>query len=511
MGGLNRRLRGPLGLVVAAGVAFSYGQAIVISGGQPLLVLLPVGALIAIAIFVRPVIGLYVALVAALLFEQWGIEGLSPITAQTHFFDNISGYSNIGLRFSMADLLIVTSLLAALLNRDHGVRHWSGGPAGRVVAGYGLAFLLGAVVGFMRGGAWNESAALAELRGPAYLCVIYFLTVNMVRTRGQMLRIVTLLLTLVGLKAIEAMWNAYTMLEAGQRLEAVTSHEDVVFFDLVLILGLAAPIILGRSRITYALLAAAPPIMLAELLTQRRVAFIALAAAATVVCLCLLAIRRKATLAVLVPGLVVLAAYGAVFWNAEGAIAQPVRAIRGIVQPESISERDRLSNYWRDLENANIAFTLRELPLTGVGVGQQYLFQVEPPELTDFTYWRYMTHNAIYWVWLKGGILGFIALWAFFAQVVVTAARLVRQLHEPELALIALVPLGLVVAQVVYSAVDLGLTYSRPMIVLGVGVGLLAPLAALAHRSAQTSALPVQSRQGRRRHPTPLPTGMAKA
>jgi len=42
--------------------------------------------------------------------------------------------------------------------------------------------------------------------------------------------------------------------------------------------------------------------------------------------------------------------------------------------------------------------------------------------------------------------------------------------------LVALVPVVLIAIQVVFSSVDLGLTYSRTMIVLGVSLGLTAYL-----------------------------------
>jgi hypothetical protein len=372
------------------------------------------------------------------------------------------------------------TLAAAVVNRANGIR-WRAGPIGIAITAYGASFLIGMFIGISRGGFWNESAALAEIRGPLYLCATYFLAANLVRTRADTLRMGTFFVLLVSIKAVQAMWNAAVMFESGLRLEAVTSHEDVVFFDVVLVLAFAALIVRGRSWTTYGLLAAVPPILAAELLTQRRVGFIALGAAMTVAVLCLAALRPQRTLAIVIPVLVGLVVYCGVFWNSTSPFAQPVRAVKGIISPESISERDRLSNYWRDIENANIAFTLQELPVTGVGLGQEYLFKTEPfAQLTGFTYWRYMTHNAVFWVWLKGGVIAFFAFWLLVGQATVAAARLVRQLQQPSLVLVALFPLAIVVGQVAFSAVDLGLTYSRCMIVLGVGLGLLAPLASFA-------------------------------
>jgi O-antigen ligase len=116
------------------------------------------------------------------------------------------------------------------------------------------------------------------------------------------------------------------------------------------------------------------------------------------------------------------------------------------------------------------------MPLTGVGLGQQYLFIREPAELSNFVYWRYMTHDAVLWIWLKTGIAGFVAFWVLVAQTAIVGASLFRRLRSPDLKLVALVPVVLIAIQVVFSSVDLGLTYSRTMIVLGVSLGLTAYL-----------------------------------
>ena len=87
-----------------------------------------------------------------------------------------------------------------------------------------------------------------------------------------------------------------------------------------------------------------------------------------------------------------------------------------------------------------------------------------------------MTHDAVLWVWLKTGALGFIAFWALVAQTAIVGASLFRRLPSIDLKVIALLPVVLITTQVVFSSVDLGLTYVRNMIVLGVMLGLTAYL-----------------------------------
>jgi O-Antigen ligase len=467
-------------LGIAAGVmllAGAYAAAVIFSDGSAYLVAPFAGALCGIALLVWPRSGLYALFAAALLFEEWGIAGLDPFTAQTHFFQNVSGYSAIPLRLSLADLLAILAMLAWGLRRAVGANAPARlGPVGWPVLAYGALFVVGMVVGISRGGAWNESAALAELRGPLFLCITYFLTVNLVREPGQVAILLRLLVVLTAVKALQGLFNYVQMINGPVWLDAVTAHEDVVFFDLAIVLAIAAFVLGARSRLVWSLYAALPLVLVTELITQRRVGFIALGGALVVVGLLLASARPRRTMVLFASAAAIFVVYALLSWDQQGLLAQPIRALRGAFDPSSLSARDLSSNWWRDIEETNIAYTLRQLPLTGVGLGQEYLFVREPPALTNFIYWRYMTHDAVLWVWLKAGILGFVAFWALVAQTGIVGARLFRALPSVDLKLIALVPAALIVIQVLFSVVDLGLTYSRNMIVLGVALGLTAYL-----------------------------------
>ena len=464
-------------IVVAAAVA--YAAALIALGGNPLLALPLLAALVTLAILARPVVGVYLLVGAAVLLEQWAIAGLDPLTAQTHFFENLSGFSDVPIRLSACDLLALLTVGSWALRRAVGANApVRGGPFAWGVAAYAAAFLVGTVIGFARGGKWDPIATLAEARGPFYLCLLYFLTANLVRTRAQLLGLLVEFVVLVGMKGFQALGNYAQMLGGPERLEAVTGHEDVVFFDATITLLLVMVILGVRGRLFYLLLALQPVIIAAELVTTRRVAFAALAAALGVVALTSALERPRTTFKILGIAVVVFGIYTAVFWDQTGILAEPARVMREVVDPQSISERDRSSNVWRDIENANIAYTVRQLPLTGVGLGQEYLFQREPPRIpSTFTYWRLTAHNAVLWTWLKAGPLGAFAFWFLVTQVVVFGLQLYRRLDEPMLKAIAALPVLLTVAQVVYSSFDLGLTYNRTMIVLGMALGLTALLA----------------------------------
>jgi hypothetical protein len=468
-----------LGAIVVV-IAAVYAIALFASDGQPLLAVPLVGALVALVVLARPLVGVYLLLGTAILFEQWPIFGLQPLTAQTHFFENLSGFTDLPIRLSACDLLALLTLASWALRRAVGANApVRAGPFAWGVAAYAVAFVLGTVIGFERGGKWDPIATLAEARGPFYLCLLYFLSANLVRTRTQFFGLLFEFVILVGVKGFQALGNYAQMLSGPDRLEAVTGHEDVVFFDAAITFFLVMVLLGVRGRLFYVLLALQPVIFAAELVTTRRVAFAALAAALLVVALTSMVERMRATMLVLGFGLVAFSIYTALFWDQTGVLAEPARVMREVVDPYSISERDRSSNVWRDIENANIAFTVRELPLTGVGLGQEYLFQREPPRISaTFTYWRLTAHNAVLWTWLKAGPFGAFAFWFLVTQVVVFGPQLYRRLDHPMLKAAAAFPVLLTVAQVVYSSFDLGLTYNRTMIALGMALGLAAPLAA---------------------------------
>jgi len=474
-----KRSAGLRGLGIGAVFTGAVGYAIttMATGGSPYLVLPFAAAIAGVTLFMWPRLGLFVLFGAAILLEEWGIAGIEPITGQLHFFQNVSGYTPIPLRFSIADSLAVLTLVAWLLRRLVGANAPGRlGPLGWPMIALAAFFASGFVVGVARGGDWNVNAALAELRGPLYLFLTYFLGVNLIREPRHVSILVRMLVVLIAVKAAQGMGNYIEMANGPIWLEAVTAHEDVVFFDLALALAVGAFVMGMRGRLAIALYAAAPMIMATELVTQRRVGFIALAAAFVVLAVLLASVRPQRTLVLFGAATAFFLVYAVIAWDQNGLLAQPIRALKGAIDPSSLNARDLSSNWWRELENLNISYTLRQLPFTGVGLGQQYLFIREPAELSNFIYWRYMTHDAVLWVWLKTGIAGFLAFWVLVSQAAIVAGSLFRRLATPQLKLVALIPVLLVVIQVVFSSVDLGLTYSRTMIVLGVSLGLTAYL-----------------------------------
>jgi O-Antigen ligase len=470
--------RGAWIVAAALAAAGAYCVAIVETNGAPVLLAPLLAALLLIVLCAHPVAGVFLSFGCALLLEQYTIIGLTPITADTHFYQNLSAYTDLPIRLSAADLLMLLTLaswaIRAAAGREPKPRM---GPFGWPIVGYALIFVVGTAIGLARGGPWDLDATLAEVREPLQMCVFYFLAANLLRTRQHTTVLLWGFVVLVGVKGVQAILNYQAAGGLPYNLEAVTGHEDVVFFDAAVGLGVAMAALGSRSKLAYTLFALLPMILVAEMLTERRVGFIALGVVVVLVTILSFAVAPRRALILVAVGALAASAYVGVFWDSTGPFAEPIRAVRSVLDPSYVSVRDEMSDSWRVTEDGNIAYTMRALPLTGVGVGQRYLTQQFPPPLPPgFTYWRYITHNALLWIWLIAGPLGALAFWFLVARVVLISSAQYVGLRDAGLRAAAVFPACLITCQVVFSGVELGLTYARTMIVLGTVLGMSAVL-----------------------------------
>ncbi len=469
-------LRSRESLVVASALAFAVACTVAIlqTDGDPIVLVPLIAALVVVAVCAHPVVGVYLLFGGALLLEQYTIIALTPITANTHFYQNISAYTSIPIRLSVADLLMLLTLGSWAVRTAAGLGPKPRmGPFGWPIIGYGLIFVFGTVIGLARGGSWDFEAALAEVREPLQMCVVYFLAANLVRSRRQGIYLLWAFVVLVGVKGLQGILNYQAAGNLPYNLEAVTGHEDVVFFDAAVGLAVAMAMLGLRSKLAYVAFALLPVILIAEMLTERRVGFIALGVVIVLMTILLFATAPRRAFVLVAVGALAICAYVAVFWESSGPFAEPIRAVRSVLDASYVSVRDEMSDSWRVTEDGNIAYTMRNLPVTGVGVGQRYLTQQFPPPLPPgFTYWRYITHNALLWIWLKAGPLAALAFWFLIARVVMIGSAQYVRFRDPGLRILAIFPVCLIVCQVVFSGVELGLTYARTMIVLGSVLGL---------------------------------------
>ena len=497
----REQLIGAAGLIACAVVC---AMALVLVTG-PLPLALGVTALLgAVAIWARPRLGLYLLLFSAIFLEQWGIAGLDPLTVRFPFYQTLSGSSGLPLPISPVEMVLLVTLAAVLLpclvRRETFVR----GPLWVPLLLFAAFVVVSITYGFASGGesgGFDPRAAWEETRAFFYLGVIYVLACNVIKTRAQLRTVVWLFIAAIGFKSAQGIVRFIDVRTNGLQVDAITGHEDVVFFAgfLLLLAGLllfGARLDRGAWQQVRVMLVITPPLVFTLIATNRRLGFVVVGVGLALVALLLLRTRRDLFLRIVPPVLACVGIYSALFWNGTGTLSQPIRAVRSLVTPAT--ERDRSSNAWRDLENLNISYNIRSAPVTGLGFGRPYSFAVEQPPLdaTGFTYWRYIAHNAIYWVWMKMGLVGFILFWNLLGSAVVLGLVTFRQLRDGYLRALALVVVGVVLMQAIFSYGDLGLTYSRSMIFLGCMLGVLARLPALGDMvEPQALGAPVPRRQ----------------
>jgi hypothetical protein len=463
----------------------------VVTGPLPLAIGL--AALVCVvAIALNPRLGLYLLFFCAITIEQWGIVGLNPVTAQFFFYQTLSGYSGFPLPVSPVEMVVLVTLAAVAL--PYVARRGEAFLRGQLLLP--LLLFLGFVVlsiayGLVAGGGagpFDPRAAWEETRSFFYLAITYMLAANLIQTRAQLYTFVWLFIAATGIKSAQGIVRFIYVRSNGLQVDAITGHEDVVFFATFVLL-LAALLLFGARlepearRQVRVMLVILPALVFTLMVTDRRLGFVVLGVGLALAALLLLRTRPDFFLRLVPLVLIAGAIYLVLFWNGSGTLSEPIRAVRSLFTPTT--QRDLSSNAWRTLENLNIYYNLRIAPITGLGFGRPISFIVSQPSLdaTGFTYWRFIAHNAIYWVWMKMGAAGFILFWNVVGSAIVLGLITFRQLRDGYLKSIALVVAGVVLMQVIFSYGDLGLTYTRSMIFLGCMLGVLARVSYAGDRS----------------------------
>src|SRR5205823_1742193 len=146
----------------------------------------------------------------------------------------------------------------------------------------------------------------------------------------------------------------------------ITGHEDVIFFGAFFLLLAAMKLYGGHKRQEQFMLWFLPAVAVTELVTSRRIAFIILAVGFIILGLSLWQSKKRLFKKILPAALIIFSLYTVAFWDhSEGALGQPIRAFKS--QIGFTSERDRLSDQWRVIENKNIELNIKANPITGIG------------------------------------------------------------------------------------------------------------------------------------------------
>jgi O-antigen ligase len=254
-------------------------------------------------------------------------------------------------------------------------------------------------------------------------------------------------------------------------------HSASVHFAFLFVLTLTLFLYRGASRITrWVLLSACALPLVTFFNAERRSAVVGLGMGVMMV-FASLWWRNRAKFFLLVPVLaVVTIGYSAAFWNSTSPVAFPAQAIKTVVAPDQISADDQNSDLYRVVENANLNYTVRTEPLTGLGFGQKFLRPYALADISFFMMYEYIPHNSILWVWVKTGFFGFLSMLLVFAIAVREGGRRVVSMRDPTSAAMAMVGAANVAMFAVFAFVDIAWD-ARSMVLLGLSFAMcvLAP------------------------------------
>jgi len=450
-------------------VAAGFAGILVLRGATPAIIawLLVLAGIV--AILVEPRHGIYMAIPLAL-------AGDGMLVPWYPFSKNLSSAESLLFLHSAAIVspleiyLLVTSLSWFIRETLQRTFQISWGRLTRCAWAF-LAFIaFGIGFGLARGG--NLNIALWEARPIFYMPLMALLASNLIQTREQ--ASVAVWLGVAGLAVEGLIGSWHTIVELGfdlSQVDRIAEHSSSQHANTVFILASAAWLYAASWWKRLALPVLSIPIAVTYLANQRRASFLTLALGLMIVALGLLK-QRPRMFRWLMPTMVVLGIlYLAAFWNSQGTLGMPARAVKSVLSDEA-SAGDQLSNLYREIENVNNIFTIRNATLLGVGFGRKFLILVPMPDISFFVWWEYIVHNSVVWIWMKTGIGGFLTLLYLIGTSLMVGAETTWRIRDPDLAAIVLTATAYVAMHFMYAYVDMSWD-TQSMVYLGLMLGLL--------------------------------------
>jgi hypothetical protein len=420
---------------------------------------------------------------------QWSTPFWPAGALMLDHIKNTAGGS--AMTFSGMDLMLLCAIAAWFLRG----RSASKGPLGtpkqmiRLAQLCFVTILMTWLVGKWRGGA---NFAVWQIQKVIYLPIVYLLCQAAFTGAKDYLSVGKVVLAAAVLRASQAIYVRLTVpasvdpLTGESSLPYATTHHDSMLFAVASVILVA--LVLQRAgpkavRLTWLLL----PILIGGMIAnERRIVWIEIILVFATVYLMTdtNAIKRKVNRALLVLSPLALG-YIAVGWGSEAGIFKPVQVIRSAVD----SSTD-LSTAWRDIENFNLVFTIRQFPFLGVGYGHGF-WEMWPMPAVPYELERYVPHNSLLGIYCYGGFLGYAGITALWVAGVYFAVRAYHHSKVPFEKAAALGIIGAILVYYLQAFGDLGLgTWT--------GVFLVAPSLALAGKLAVSSGawtLPAPARR----------------
>ncbi|MFL5319665.1 MAG: O-antigen ligase family protein [Myxococcaceae bacterium] len=317
---------------------------------------------------------------------------------------NLSTSVGAPLNLSPFDLLCALVFALWVLRDGGAVRNPVPVELRRALAFFGVAIVLFVALGMAQGGEFQK--AYWQVRQLIYLPLLGLLAAMTLEGPGDLRAVGKLVVGSALAKAACGVWFHFVICKLrGLSPPYVTTHADTLHFVIAVTLIISAWLEHPGRRTTRSLLLALP-LLYVIVLNDRRIAWIALMGGLFAVLVA--SPRLKAKRLVLRAGLVlapVLLLYVAAGWGARSRVFAPVATLHSMVDAKQDSSTES-----REIENFNLAETLRAHPL-GMGFGRPYIERVVGPDIASiFALYRYIPHNSVLWLLAVFGPLGFLTL-----------------------------------------------------------------------------------------------------
>ena len=444
------------------------------------------GVVVLLALVVRwPIFGFFVALGCTLVIDQQPLPlfGSSVKIYVFYWPSALEGLPDRPIGFFLLFVLVVF-VIHRLLTRER----WLQG--GALLFPY-LFFLLcvvwGVVHGLTTGG--NLKITVNEVRSFWYLFLGYLLAYNLIRSKKHLRIFFWFIILCAGIKALEGVY-IYVFVVHGDLTNnhQIMSHEESYFWIGILLLITLFSLYYKYKPQLYISLCITPFLLLSLVANNRRADFVALVIGLLVAWVLVFAIKpeaRKFLVATLVVVLLLGGAYIAAFYNGQGGFSSPARSIVSVFHPDP---GDAASNLYRDVENYDLRYTVQFNPM-GLGFGKQFLEPILLPDISaDDPVYTYIPHNTIYWVWMRLGPIGYLALWYLFGAIIVRGCIYARQMQDKYLRLIAVYVVVMVMMEIIVAFADYQLFFYRNVIYIGLLAGVLMRLPIIDKEGQQLSS-----------------------
>ena len=392
---------------------------------------------------------------------------------------NFSSHESIlfvanALTISPIDVTLGFALACLLLQRIASQVPLVKGPLYRPLMVFTGFVMFGALYGTARGG--DTRVAVFEVRPFFYLAIFYLLASNYCRTATHFRRLLWTAMGAVLLNSLLSL-NFYFQLNHDSKasLESLGEHGAAVGMNTLFVLLIGSCLFRGSSaRSRWVLLIMALPVGWVYVLSNRRAAVVGLLAGIAFLAV-IVFWRQPRTFFKFVPvlGVLVLAYLGA-FWNSTSAAGFPAQAVKSVISPNTLSKRDLSSDLYRQIENNDLNFTIRQTKAFGVGFGNTFYQPFKLPDLgTTFAFRNYIPHNSVLWIWLQTGFLGFVSMLYLLGRGLMVGASKLRLVRDGPNVVVLSTAAIFIAMYSVFAYVDIAWD-ARNMLMLGVALAVCA-------------------------------------